>query len=229
MYKKMIDKENINLFETMEPAKARRAVVIVGRFQPPTIGHYKIINLAKKFIRENKHLELFTKPVVVIVDGKKSGLNKKENPLSVEERIYFMKHSTRANGVEFLSASSAYDAFNAVRRAGFEPIVVGAGSDRVQGYLDLLDDKFVDAKGKKQRHYSLHGLDSRQELKPNEESLTKLADESKPQVSQVSGSLARRAAELGYFDEFVKITGLEKNIPAAKKMFNTIKEQIGEK
>lgn len=224
----MIDKENINLFEKLEPAKARRAVVIVGRFQPPTIGHYRIINLAKKFIRENKHLELFTKPVVVIVDGKKSSLNKRENPLSVDERIYFMQHSTLANGVEFLSASSAFDAFNEARKAGFEPIVIGAGSDRVQGYLDLLDERFVDAKGKKQTHYSLHGLDSRKELKPNEESLSKIKDETNPQISQVSGSLARTAAELGYFEEFVKLTGLEKNIPAAKKMFNAIKKQIGE-
>ena len=47
-------------------------------------------------------------------------------------------------------------------------------------------------------------------------------------VSTVSGSLARRAVELDYFDEFVKITGLDKNIPAAKKMFKQIKQRIGE-
>lgn len=221
--------ENKSLLEEMESAKTQRAVVIIGRFQPPTIGHYKIINLAKKYIRENSHLDLFTKPVIVIVDGKKSGLNKKENPLNVEDRIYYMKHSGRANGVEFLHAPNAFAAFNEVRKAGYEPIVVGAGSDRVQGYLDLLDDKFVDAKGKKQKHYSLSGLDTRHELKPTEDSLEKLKDETKIDVSSVSGSLARRAVELGYFEEFVKITGLDKNPPAAKKMFNAIKSQIGEK
>ena len=221
--------ENGILLEAMQPAQKQRAVVIIGRFQPPTIGHYKIINLAKKYIRENSQLELFTKPVVVIVDGKKTGLNKQENPLSVEERIYFMQHSGRANGVEFLSAGNAFAAFNEVRKAGYEPIVIGAGSDRVSGYLDLLDSKFVDNNGKKQKHYELTGLETRHELKPNEESLEKIKDEDSIKVSSVSGSLARRAVELNYFDEFVKITGLDKNIPAAKKMFKVMKSQIGEK
>lgn len=147
--------ENGILLEAMQPAQKQRAVVIVGRFQPPTIGHYKIINLAKKYIRENSQLELFTKPVVVIVDGKKTGLNKQENPLSVEERIYFMKHSGRANGVEFLSAGNAFAAFNEVRKAGYEPIVIGAGSDRISGYLDMLNSKFVDNNGKSKSITSL--------------------------------------------------------------------------
>ena len=215
---------NLNqpILEDLRPAQNDRAVVIIGRFQPPTIGHYKIINLAKKFIRENKDLSLFTKPVIVIIDGKKSSKNKKENPLTVDEREYYMKHSGRANGVLFLSAANAYDGFNAVREAGFEPIVVGAGSDRAKGYIDLLDDKFVDRNGKKQKHYELPGLATRHQVN-DPHKIT-----SEPDVSKVSGSLARHAAALGYFDEFVTITGLEKNIPAAKKLFKQIKSQIGE-
>ena len=218
--------EQQNLFEDQATPQSLRAVVIVGRFQPPTIGHYKIINLAKKYIRENQDLELFTKPVVVIVDGKKSSKNKKENPLTVDERIYYMKHSGKANGVLFLSGSSAFDAFNEVRLAGLEPIVIGAGSDRIKGYIDLLNDKFLDKKENKQKHYELPGLESRHSLKGTEENISNIGD-SIP-ISKVSGSLARRAAELNFFDEFVKITGLEKNIPAAKKMFKEIQKRVGE-
>ena len=58
--------------------------------------------------------------------------------------------------------------------------------------------------------------------------LKKIHDENSVDAGEVSGSLARRAVELDYFEEFVKITGLEKNIPAAKKMFKQIKAQIGE-
>lgn len=219
--------ENSVLLEAVEQPQTKRAVVIVGRFQPPTIGHYKIVNLAKKFIRENRNLSLFTKPVIVIIDGKKSGQNKKVNPLTVDERIYYMENSGKANGVIFLSASSAYDAFNAVRKAGYEPTVIGAGSDRVQGYLELLDSKFLDQNGKKQKHYELKGLDGRHELKPTEDSLKQVKD-SGATVTGVSGSLARQAAELGYFEEFVQITGLEKNLPAAKKLFKVVKSRIGE-
>jgi hypothetical protein len=213
---------NQTTLEDLNPAQNDRAVVIIGRFQPPTIGHYKIINLAKKFIRENKDLSLFTKPVVVIIDGKKTSKNKKENPLTVTEREYYMRHSGRANGVMFLSASNAFEGFNAVREAGFEPIVVGAGSDRAKGYIDLLDDKFVDKNGKKQKHYELPGLEVRHQV-DDPQKINANSD-----ISKVSGSLARHAAALGYFDEFVTMTGLEKNIPAAKKMFKQIKSQLGE-
>lgn len=217
--------EHCNLFEKIEQPKEKRAVVIVGRFQPPTIGHYEIINVSKKYIRENKDLSLFSKPIVVIIDGKQSGKNKEVNPLSVEERIFYMTHSGRANGVLFLSANSAYDAFNEVRRSGYEPIVIGSGSDRAKTYLELLDSKFLDVNGKPQKHYILPGLEERHQLKPSEENLEKVET---IKVSTVSGSLARRAVELDYFDEFVKITGLDKNIPAAKKMFKQIKQRIGE-
>ena len=215
------------LLEELTPAQTKRAVVILGRFQPPTIGHYKIINLAKKYIRENAALALFTKPVIVIIDGKKSGQNKRENPLTVEERIFYMQNSGRANGVEFISANNAFAGFDEVRKAGYEPIVIGAGSDRADGYLSMLDDKFLDKNGKKQKHYELAGLDTRNELKPTEDTISHLGD--KIAIQSVSGSLARRAAELDYFDEFVTITGLDKNIPAAKKLFKRIKQQCGEK
>ena len=215
------------LNEDLNQPQTKNAVVIVGRFQPPTIGHYKVIDKAKKYIRENKHLNLFTKPILVIVNGKESSKDKKVNPLSVEDRVYFMEHSGRANGVVFINAPNAFAAFNEVRKAGYEPIVVAAGSDRVDGYISLLDDKFLDSNGKKQKHFKISEL-ARHELPATEKSLKKIKDDSSVDAGEVSGSLARRAAELDYFEEFVKITGLEKNIPAAKKMFKQIKAQIGE-
>ncbi len=218
---------NSILSEDLNLPQTKNAVVIVGRFQPPTIGHYKVIDRAKRFIRENKHLNLFTKPILVIVNGKETSKDKTQNPLTVEERVYYLENSGRANGVLFLNAPNAFAAFNEVRNAGFEPIVVAAGSDRVDGYITLLDDKFLDANGKRQKHFKITDL-TRHELPANEKSLKKIHDSSSVDSGEVSGSLARRAAELDYFDEFVKIVGLEKNIPAAKKMFKRIKAQLGE-
>ena len=48
-------------------------------------------------------------------------------------------------------------------------------------------------------------------------------------VSEVSGSMARRAVELGYADEFAQIVGLENKPRLAQLMFNKIKSSIGEK
>ena len=218
---------NSILLEDLNLPQTKNAVVIVGRFQPPTIGHYKVIDKAKKYIRENKHLNLFTKPILVIVNGKESSKDKKLNPLSVEDRAYYLEHSGRANGVVILSAHNAFAAFNEVRKEGYEPIVVAAGSDRVDDYIRLLDEKFLDLNGKRQKHYKIGEL-ARHELPSSETSLKKIKDESSIDAGEVSGSLARRAAELEYFEEFVKIVGLEKNIPAAKKMFKQIKAHLGE-
>jgi hypothetical protein len=182
------------LVEKLHSAQSKRAVVIVGRFNPPTIGHYKVINRAKKFIRERKDLNLFTRPIVVLISGKKTSKDKKKNPMSAADREYYMRHSGRANGVIFLNATNAYDAFNEVRKHGFEPIVIGAGSDRANGYLDLLDKKFLDVNGKKQKHYSLTGLD-RKELPATEKSLDNIGD-AKINDAEVSASLARKAVEL---------------------------------
>lgn len=215
------------LIEDINPPQSKKAVVIVGRFQPPTIGHYKVIDRAKKFIRESKHLELYSQPILVIIAGKKTSDDKKKNPLTIEERRYFLQHSGKANGIKILDASNAFEAFNAVREAGFEPFVVAAGSDRVDGYVEMLDSAFLDKSGKPQKHFKISGLD-RDEVPANEKTLEQMKKENDIDSAEVSGSLARRAVELDYFDEFVSITGLEKNIPAAKKLFKLIKTRGGE-
>jgi hypothetical protein len=207
--------------EEMEQDK--RAVVILGRFQPPTIGHYKIVNLAKKFIRENPVLKLFIKPIIVIINGEKFSKDTTENPLTIEQREYFMKNSGKTNGCIFLSAENAFEGFKAVRGNGFEPIVVGSGSDRAQGYLEMLDKYFLDKNYHKQKHYILPGLKTR-----NDENPEQILKSKNVQIEEISGSLARKAVELGYFDEFVEITGLNKNIPAAKKLYRIIEKGLKE-
>jgi hypothetical protein len=47
-----------------------------------------------------------------------------------------------------------------------------------------------------------------------------------PKIDAVSGSLARRAAELGYFSEFAKIVGLEKNAKLAKNLYNKVRKAL---
>lgn len=221
--------ENFSLlFEDLERAQKKMSVVIVGRFQPPTAGHFKLINEAKKFIRENKELDIYVKPIIVIINGEKTSKDKKVNPLTIDERMFFIEHSGKANGVEILKAKNAFDAFNQVRKIGYEPHIIGAGSDRLQGYLDLLDSRFVDNNGKTIKHIPLTNIKTRHELDDSKESLDKIKKDGQVPIDQISGSLARRAAELNYFEEFVKITGFEKNIPAAKKMFRLIKERIKE-
>ena len=210
------------LLEVTYPQQKKRAVVLIGRFSPPHLGHYKAINQAKKFIRERPDLKLEATPIVVVIAGKKTSLDKKRNPLSPEDRISFMKYSDRANGVIFEIASNAFEAFEKVRERGFEPIAIAAGDDRADGYLELLNNNFVSPQGKKIEHYIVPNLD-RQEANLGDVKKSSVID-----VKTVSGTMVRAAIDNDYEDVFIKLVGLEKKPKLAKLMFAKIQKAMGE-
>ena len=206
----------------------RRAAVIVGRFQPPTIGHYKVFDVVKKYIRDHQDLRLDAVPIVVVVAGKETSKDKSKNPLTANERVSFMKASDKANGVKFLVASSAYDAFEEVRKAGFEPIAVAAGTDRGDKYLEMLDKYFKTPDGKGIDHYSItvdrvtEAKEEKVDKKAALDDILHYMDGDIP-TKMVSASLARRAVELEELEKFAIIVGLEEKPALAKKMFDKIK------
>jgi hypothetical protein len=225
------------LLEDVPPPGDKRVAVAIGRFNPPTKGHYKLIDTVKKFIRERKDLNLQASPAVVVIGGGKSDQDKQRNPLSVDERIYYMQNSGNANGVTFRSAKNAFEAFAQLRTSGLEPIAIAAGSDRAEDYLRMLDQYWKDEKGRPIKHYKIDlpradsavkdkGGDKVQQM---DSILAALKDGDGVGIEHVSGSLARRAAELGYFEEFVKITGLEKNVAVAKSLYKKVRAAIGSK
>lgn len=209
---------------------SKRKVVVIGRFQPPTKGHYDVIGQTRKFINKNKKLNLEATPAVVIIDGTKSSTDKKRNPLTAEERISFMKASGKANGVDFFVAKNAFDAFKMLREHDFEPIAIAAGSDRIQEYMRILDKYFTDD-GKAIEHYSIplnrdsDAVDSKADSMDS--TLSSMKNGEDVETDLVSGSLARRAVELGYEPEFAAIVGLEDKPALAKKMFNKIAAALG--
>ena len=209
------------LLEELPPMGAKSVVAVIGRFQPPTLGHYALIDAAKRFIRKNKALNLEAAPYVIIIGGNKQDANKGKNPLSLEDREKFMRASGKANGVNFITAPNAYAGLAKLREAGLEPIAVASGSDRSSSYLDLLDKQFLNQSGKKIKHHTVN-LD-RQE---DDGSIDRLKGEKGVELSAVSGSLARRAAELGYEPEFTKLVGLDEKPELAKKLFNKVKSSM---
>jgi hypothetical protein len=201
-----------NLFEETVGQQPKKAIVLVGRFQPPTAAHYKVIDLMKKFARKNKGVS----PIVVIVEGKETSKDLQKNPLSSEDRVKFMTASGKANGIKFIVAPSAFAAFEEVRKAGFEPYAVAAGSDRGKHYIELLDKYFTSSDGTKLEHVIMPGLQDREDPEddgvPSEEVL-KLAEEGEdipPHL--ISGSMARLAVKLGLKNAFARILGLDRKL-----------------
>jgi len=216
------------LFEATVGEQKVRAAVMVGRMNPPTSGHYKVIDTMKSYIRKNPDLKLSATPIVVVVEGEKTSQDKQHNPLTAEERIKFMSSSGKANGVIFVTAPSAFAAFEAVRAAGYEPVAIAAGSDRIDKYMGLLDKYFTKVDGSKIKHIAI-GLERAEQEKKSgamEQALDALKNGTDLDTSEVSGSMARRAVELGYEEEFAQIVGLGNKPKLAKMMFDKVKASM---
>ena len=219
----------MHILEGTVGEQKKRAAVVVGRFSAPTIGHYAVFDAAKKFIRDRQDLRLDAVPIVVVVDGKETGKDKDRNPLSANERISFMKASGLADGIKFIVADSAFAAFEEVRKAGYEPIAVGAGSDRANKYIEMLDKYFKAKNDKKINHYAIT-LKRVSEGKSSEkidkdaalDDILRYMGDDIP-TNMVSASLARRAIKQNEFKKFTIISGLVKKPALAKKMFNKVK------
>jgi len=217
-----------DLFEAEIPGyQPRKVAVTLGRMNPPTRGHYKVINSLKAFIRDNPKLGLDATPVVVIVAGSKTDEDKKRNPLSGEERKAFMEGSGKANGVKFLIAPNAFAAFGKVREEGMEPIAFAAGEDRAANYQKMLDKYFLQDEKPVKHHAIKLDRDFDSEHDDGEGYFAKVIqminDGDEVDDSQISGSLARHAAREGEAKAFAYITGLEKKPALAAKLLKKVK------
>lgn len=219
--------------EAIPPCQNKGVAFMMGRMQPPTKGHYKVIDKMKEFIRENPSLKLEAKPIVIIINGGKSSHDKIKNPLTVDDRISIMQSSGNANGVIFISAKNAFDAIVQMRKKGFEPIAIGAGSDRAKSYMDLLTKSFPLTSDHSGERVIISGL-NRDNVSSNDKkidkdkaisnALAKLEINGDLEDDEISGSIARRAVELGWVDEFAEIVGLGKKPELAKILFKKLKK-----
>ena len=200
------------LLEETVGEQDKKAVVMVGRMNPPTAGHYKVIDQMKKFARTNKGVV----PIVVVVAGDKTSKDLKKNPLSADDRIKFMTASGKANGVKFIMSNSAFAAFEDVRKAGFEPYAIAAGSDRGAKYLEMLDKYFTDKDGGQLKHVIMPGLEAREDPDddgvPSEEVLERAEKGESIPIHLISGSMARLAVKLGYKKAFATILGVDQTL-----------------
>ena len=226
--------EIITLLEDVPTPGSKRVAVVIGRFNPPTKGHYAVINKVKKFIKDNPKLNLEAMPVVVVIGGGKSDQDKAKNPLSIDERILFMKASGQVDGVHFTHAKNAFEALTTCRKNGMEPIAIAAGSDRVDDYARMLNQYFKMEDGSPIKHYKINLDREAEAIETNADEkqasmdniLSSMHDGEHVETDLVSGSLARRAVELGYENEFAEIVGLTDKPELAKKLFNKIKNAL---
>lgn len=196
------------------------AVIVIGRYQPPHLGHYAIFDMAKDYISKNG--EIFEYPIIVIIDGEKSGKDKNRNPLSAEERVNIMRGSGHANEVRYLIAKDVMEAIEKLKDAGYDPVAVATGSDRGDSYVKLLN-KYYETNNERE---SLVLKRSELDAKPATiNDILANFDKDTP-VEFISGSLVRETVKANNFDKFAIMTGLNQNQKLAKSTFDKIKSSM---
>ena len=181
------------------------AVFVFGRFNPPTIGHGKLLNaLTATAQREGGKALVFTS----------STQDAKKNPLTKNQIFKYMKKAFPKEKKHFQTRSMAKTALEvAVELHGkYDKLVMVVGSDRVADFSSLLNTY----NGMKSKHgfYEYKEIDivSAGERDPDAEGATGM-----------SASKMRAAAVKGDFDSFKSgLPDIMKD-KDAKKMFNDVR------
>jgi cytidyltransferase-like protein len=224
----------VNLVTEMQHMKDKPAVVVVGRFNPLTIGHQAMIRSAKEYADQNniKHV------IVAIVAAESNSKNTQINPLSGVERKRFIEASDVAELIDqILVTKDAFNALASVRKSGYEPIAVAAGPERQQSYLNILDTYFLDKAGKPIKHFAVPDIErdnivangsEKEKEEKNKQLLDKLEDGQDIEITDVSSTLVKMAAKANKHDIFKKLTGFINNPKIGNQMFELVKQRISE-
>ena len=178
-----------------------------GRFNPPTIGHEKLI----------EKVHAVSKGTYRIYASQSS--DEKKNPLSYTDKIKFMRKMFPRHARNIISDTkikTAFDALDSLYEQGYRQVTFVVGSDRVDEFEKTLN-KYNGEKRTNGGFYNFEGgvqVVSAGERDPDAED-----------VSGMSASKMRAAAKDNNFELFAK--GLPSGFREAQKLFNAVRSGMG--
>ena len=175
-----------------------------GRFNPPHMGHEKLIKTAKTAAGKGA-LRIYPS----------RSQDAKKNPLDAENKAELMKQMFPDHAGSIVNDPNARTIFDVLKQAhddGYSSVKIVAGGKRVKEFDKLAKDY----NGK------LYDFSNIETVSAGER------DEKKGGVEALSASKQRKAAAENNYDEFVK--GLPKKFredeKASKQLFNTVRKQM---
>ena len=186
--------------------KGDTAVFTFGRFNPPTVGHEKLVTAVQNVAR-SKGGEYFVYP--------SHSQDPKKNPLSQPQKIKYMRKMFPKHKKNIASSmgKNALDVAVEIYDKGFTNLVMVVGSDRVQDFKKLLDRY----NGEKKAH-GFYDFDKIEVVSAGER------DPDAEGVEGMSASKMRAAAVAGDFKSFRMGTPTTLSDADTKKMFNDIRK-----
>ena len=178
--------------------------VAFGRFNPPHMGHEKLIKTAKSAAGKGA-LKIYPS----------RSQDAKKNPLDADNKAELMKQMFPDHAGSIVNDPNARTIFDVLKQAhddGYSSVKIVAGGKRVKEFDKLAKDY----NGK------LYDFSNIETVSAGER------DEKKGGVEAISASKQRKAAAENNYDEFVK--GLPKKFredeKASKQLFNTVRKQM---
>lgn len=197
-------------FNRLLEAEQKTAVIAFGRMNPPTIGHQKLVDTMASLASGNE-AKLYLSHTQ----------DKKKNPLSYEDKIYFAKKAFEPK-VEVVEspARTVIEVLTDLYSQGYTDIIYVGGEDRIGGAEDIssLISQYNGQPDKKGNIlYDFNSIDFK--------SAGARSDDSEDLVEKASASLARRYATENDFDSFKEIVPFDEAI--AKELFDKVKSGLG--
>ena len=201
--------QDAGLPEQMTEAREKSVAFTFGRFNPPTIGHEKLINKVKS--QSTNDYKIFLS----------RSQDSKKNPLSPDVKLRFMKSifKQHAKNIELNPTNMVLDLATMLYKRGYTDITMVVGSDRIREFTNILN-KY---NGQKNRHgfydfQSIH-VASAGERDPDAEGATGM-----------SASKMRDAAAKGDFETFKKgLPATYRNPADVERLMSNVRVGMGMK
>ena len=199
---------DLKSFSELSEARGDTAVFCIGRFNPPTIGHLKMIEAAASQQSKYSGAPFYVFPT--------HSQDPAKNPLPHSLKIAYMKKMFKkyAKNIQVSKARNLFEMATMLHDKGHRAVVLVAGSDRVDEFQNMLD-KYNGVEGR----HGYYGFDSIEVISAGER------DPDAEGVEGMSASKMRAAAAAGDYDDFEK--GLPNNFKDGKKLFRDVRKHMG--
>ena len=191
----------------MTEEKGDTAIFTFGRFNPPTLGHEKLVTAVANVARREGG-EYFVYP--------SHSQDPKKNPLDQTTKVRYMKKmfSKHKENIITSTAKNALEVASELHDEGYTNLVMVVGSDRVKDFQTLLDRY----NGDENKAHGFYDFDTIKVVSAGER------DPDAEGVSGMSASKMRQSAVEGDFKTFRSGIPSSLNDKDTKKMFNDIRK-----
>jgi len=188
-----------------EESTSTGAVIVFGRFNPPTIGHEKLLKAAAtQARREDADLAIYPSRTQ----------DKKKNPLDPKTKIGFMKTmfpDYQENIFDDNNAKTIFDVLSAKYQVGYKSVTIMVGQDRLAEFQGLA------------QKYNGSDLYDFEEIKVVSAGAR---DPDADDVSGMSASKLRAHAAENDFNAFSKGVPNKMTVIQKKEMFNAVRKSM---